>query len=31
MLHGRYSNIGRPKAWVVVGIVRVAHRLLVEH
>jgi predicted SnoaL-like aldol condensation-catalyzing enzyme len=31
MIHGRFSNIGLPKAWVVVDIVRVADGRLAEH
>jgi predicted SnoaL-like aldol condensation-catalyzing enzyme len=31
MLHGRFSGIGQPAAWVVVDIVRVDNGRLVEH
>ena len=31
MVHGRFSGIGQPKAWVVVDIVRIAGGLLAEH
>jgi predicted SnoaL-like aldol condensation-catalyzing enzyme len=31
MLHGRFSNIGQPAAWVVVDIVRVENGRLAEH
>ena len=31
MLHGRFSNIGQPAAWVVVDIVRLQDGRLAEH
>lgn len=31
LIHGRFTNIGQAKAWVVVDIVRVADGLLAEH
>jgi monoterpene epsilon-lactone hydrolase len=31
MLHGRFSNIGRPVNWIVVDVVRVADGALIEH
>jgi len=31
MIHGRFTNIGQPKAWVVVDILRIENGLLVEH
>jgi predicted SnoaL-like aldol condensation-catalyzing enzyme len=31
MVHGRFSNIGAPKAWVTLDIVRVENGLLAEH
>lgn len=31
MVHGRYSNTGLPKAWIIVDIVRVENGLLAEH
>jgi predicted SnoaL-like aldol condensation-catalyzing enzyme/predicted ester cyclase len=31
MVHGRYSNSGRPVNWVIVDIVRIEAGLLVEH
>lgn len=31
MVHGRFSNIGLPKAWVTLDIVRVENGLLAEH
>jgi predicted SnoaL-like aldol condensation-catalyzing enzyme len=31
MVHGRFSNIGIPKAWVTLDIVRVENGLLAEH
>jgi predicted SnoaL-like aldol condensation-catalyzing enzyme len=31
MVHGRYSNIGQPRAWVILDIVRVENGLLAEH
>ncbi|HTD42169.1 MAG TPA: nuclear transport factor 2 family protein [Mucilaginibacter sp.] len=31
MVHGKFSNVGQPKAWVVVDIVRIADGLLAEH
>ena len=31
MVHGRYSNSGRPVSWVIVDIVRIEAGLLVEH
>ncbi len=30
-LHGRFSNHGRPRAWIVADIVRVVDGILVEH
>jgi predicted SnoaL-like aldol condensation-catalyzing enzyme len=31
MVHGRFSNIGTPKAWVTLDIVRIENGLLTEH
>ena len=31
MVHGRFSNIGQPKAWIVVDIVRIENGRLAEH
>jgi epsilon-lactone hydrolase len=31
MLHGRFSNIGRPVNWIVADVVRVADGALIEH
>jgi predicted SnoaL-like aldol condensation-catalyzing enzyme len=31
MIHGRYSNLGLPKAWVIVDIVRIEDGVLAEH
>jgi predicted SnoaL-like aldol condensation-catalyzing enzyme len=31
MLHGRFSGIGQPAAWIVVDIVRIADGRLAEH
>ena len=31
MVHGRFSGIGQPAAWIAVDIVRVADGLLAEH
>ena len=31
MVHGRFSNIGQPKAWITLDIVRVDNGLLAEH
>jgi predicted SnoaL-like aldol condensation-catalyzing enzyme len=31
MIHGRFTNVGQPKAWVVVDILRIENGLLVEH
>jgi predicted SnoaL-like aldol condensation-catalyzing enzyme len=31
MMHGRFVNIGQPKAWVVVDILRIENGLLAEH
>ncbi|WDF79009.1 nuclear transport factor 2 family protein [Mucilaginibacter sp. KACC 22773] len=31
MIHGRFTNIGQPKAWVVVDILRIENGLLAEH
>ena len=31
MLHGRFSNIGRPVNWIVADVVRVADGVLIEH
>ena len=31
LLHGRFTNNGRPRAWVAGDVVRVANGLLVEH
>ena len=31
LLHGRFSNIGQPAAWVVVDICRLEDGVLVEH
>jgi predicted SnoaL-like aldol condensation-catalyzing enzyme len=31
MVHGRFSNIGQPKAWVTLDIVRLENGLLAEH
>lgn len=31
MIHGRFSNIGLPKNWVTLDIVRVENNLLAEH
>jgi predicted SnoaL-like aldol condensation-catalyzing enzyme len=31
MVHGRFSNIGLPKNWITLDIVRVANGLLTEH
>jgi predicted SnoaL-like aldol condensation-catalyzing enzyme len=31
MVHGRFSNTGRPRDWIAVDIVRVADGVLAEH
>lgn len=31
MVHGRYSNIGAPRNWVIVDILRIENGLFVEH
>jgi predicted SnoaL-like aldol condensation-catalyzing enzyme len=31
MIHGRFSGIGQPKAWVTLDIVRIENDILVEH
>jgi predicted SnoaL-like aldol condensation-catalyzing enzyme len=31
MLHGRFSGIGQPAAWIVVDVVRMAGGRLAEH
>jgi predicted SnoaL-like aldol condensation-catalyzing enzyme len=31
MIHGRFTNVGQPKAWVVVDIMRIENGLLAEH
>jgi predicted SnoaL-like aldol condensation-catalyzing enzyme len=31
MVHGRFSNTGRPRNWVAVDIVRIANGVLAEH
>src|SRR5476651_1154426 len=31
MVHGRFTNVGQPKAWIVVDIVRISNGLLAEH
>jgi len=31
MVHGRYSNNGRPVNWIIVDIVRIENGILVEH
>jgi predicted SnoaL-like aldol condensation-catalyzing enzyme len=31
MVHGRYSNIGLPKNWIIVDILRIENGLLAEH
>jgi predicted SnoaL-like aldol condensation-catalyzing enzyme len=31
MLHGRFSNTGRPANWIVVDVVRLENGLLAEH
>jgi predicted SnoaL-like aldol condensation-catalyzing enzyme len=31
LLHGRFSNVGQPVAWVVVDIVRIENGRLAEH
>jgi predicted SnoaL-like aldol condensation-catalyzing enzyme len=31
MLHGRFSNTGRPRNWVAVDIIRVENGVLIEH
>jgi predicted SnoaL-like aldol condensation-catalyzing enzyme len=31
MIHGRFTNVGQPKAWVVVDILRIENGLFVEH
>lgn len=31
MIHGRFSNIGAPKAWITLDIVRIENGLLAEH
>jgi predicted SnoaL-like aldol condensation-catalyzing enzyme len=31
MVHGRFSNIGAPKAWVTLDIIRIENGLLAEH
>ena len=31
MVHGRYSNIGTPRNWVIVDILRIENGLLAEH
>src|SRR5476649_1357158 len=31
MIHGRFTNVGQPKAWVVVDILRIENGLLIEH
>jgi predicted SnoaL-like aldol condensation-catalyzing enzyme len=31
MVHGRYSNIGQSRAWIIVDIVRVENGKLAEH
>lgn len=31
MVHGRYSNIGLPRNWVIVDILRIENGLLAEH
>ena len=31
MVHGRYSNIGLPRNWVIVDILRIENGMLAEH
>ena len=31
MLHGRFTNVGQPAAWIAVDIVRIEDGILVEH
>jgi predicted SnoaL-like aldol condensation-catalyzing enzyme len=31
IVHGRFSNTGRPRNWIAADVVRVAHGLLAEH
>ena len=31
MVHGRFTNIGQPKGWVTLDIVRIENGLLAEH
>ena len=31
MLHGRFTNVGQPAAWIVVDIVRLENGVLAEH
>jgi len=31
MIHGRFTHVGQPKAWVVVDILRIQDGLLAEH
>ena len=31
MLHGRFSNVGQPAAWIVADVVRIEDGLLAEH
>ena len=31
LLHGRFSNHGQPRPWIVVDIVRLENGLLTEH
>jgi predicted SnoaL-like aldol condensation-catalyzing enzyme len=31
MLHGRFTNVGQPAAWIVADIVRLENGLLAEH
>jgi predicted SnoaL-like aldol condensation-catalyzing enzyme len=31
MVHGRFTNIGQPKAWIALDIVRIENGLLAEH
>jgi predicted SnoaL-like aldol condensation-catalyzing enzyme len=31
MVHGRYTNIGLPRPWVIVDIIRIENGLLAEH
>jgi predicted SnoaL-like aldol condensation-catalyzing enzyme len=31
IVHGRFSNLGRPKNWIAVDIVRIADGVFAEH